>query len=129
MYVVVADDNEVVRKAICHLLEVDPRIAPCIEAANGEEAVELARQSKADAVVLDLSMPVMNGLDAARRIRKLRPRVAIILCSLYEGVVDKRLLGIGGASAVISKRNAATELLPTICSLLGLDSIPYPAGA
>jgi CheY-like chemotaxis protein len=128
MYVVIADDNEVVRKAICHLLESDPRIAPCIEAANGEEAIKATKESKPDVVVLDLSMPKMSGVEAARRIRKLRPSLPIILCSMYEDMLDMKFLHESGITAVVAKREAAGKLLPVIWALLGLQPTAIPAG-
>jgi CheY-like chemotaxis protein len=56
----------------------------CAEAENGKQAIELAVQCRPDLIILDLSMPVMNGLEAARRLKTLMPNIPIILFSLHE---------------------------------------------
>lgn len=80
----VADDNPYIRKALCRLFEDEADYDLCAEADNGKHAVELALQCQPDLIILDLSMPVMNGLDAARELKRLMPNVPIILFSLHE---------------------------------------------
>jgi len=82
--VLVADDNPYIRKALCRLFETEADYDLCAEAENGKRAIELALQCQPDLIILDLSMPVMNGLDAARELKKLMPDVPIILFSLHE---------------------------------------------
>ena len=82
--VLVADDNPYIRKALCRLFETEEDYDLCAEAENGRRAIELALQCQPDLVILDLSMPVMNGLDAARELKRLMPEVPIILFSLHE---------------------------------------------
>jgi two-component system chemotaxis response regulator CheY len=126
MRVLVADDNQIVRKALCDLLETDPRIAPCIEAANGEEAVDVVKTTRPDAVILDLSMPGMNGLDAARAIRELRPGIPIILCSIHGEHLSGQTMFLAAITALVPKRNAGTQLLPAIWALLSMAPITFP---
>ena len=123
MHVLVADDNQVVRKALCDLLETDPRIAPCIEAANGKEAVEVVKKTHPDAVILDLSMPGMNGLDAARAIREVRPGIPIVLCSIHGEDLNGQTMFLAAITALVPKQNAGTQLLPAIWSLLRMAPI------
>src|SRR5580692_4380243 len=77
--ILIADDNPHVRKALCKLLQAEKDYDLCAEAENGKQAIELAQQCLPDLIILDLSMPVMNGLEAARELKKLLPTVPIIL--------------------------------------------------
>ncbi len=56
----------------------------CDEASNGEEAVELAQESRPDLIILDITMPVMNGLDAARKIRQFSPETPILILTMHK---------------------------------------------
>jgi DNA-binding NarL/FixJ family response regulator len=77
--VLVADDSPQMRKALCKMFEEEEDYDLCAEAENGRQAIELALQCKPDLIILDLSMPVLNGLEAARELKKLMPNVPIIL--------------------------------------------------
>ena len=81
--ILVADDNERIRKAACAMLMDSEGLAECVEAANGLIAFQLTIERKPDLVVLDYSMPVMDGLDAARRIHEVLPEMPIVLFSLF----------------------------------------------
>jgi DNA-binding NarL/FixJ family response regulator len=103
--ILVADDSEMVRRGIRRLLGQHEGWQVCGEAADGKEAVEKARQLAPDVVVLDFSMPVMNGIEAARQIRAMRPKTALVLCSMY---LDNQLASIAhdsGITSVLSKSN------------------------
>ena len=65
--IVVADDNPVIRKMLCVLFEAEEDYDLCAEASNGREAIDLAIKHRPDLIILDLSMPVMNGYEAAKR--------------------------------------------------------------
>jgi CheY-like chemotaxis protein len=118
----VVDDNRPVRKAICQLVSGENEFSPCFEAANGAEAVELAKSDQLfDLILMDLSMPVMNGLDAATLIRQLLPEVPIILLSMHGDVLKNEDLGKFGISALVAKDRAATELIPAVRLLLGIS--------
>ncbi len=116
----VVDDNRPVRKAICQLVSGENEFSPCFEAANGAEAVELATSQLFDLILMDLSMPVMNGLDAAALIRQLRPEVPIVLLSMHGDILNREDLGKFGISALIAKDRAGTELIPAVRLLLGI---------
>jgi len=100
--VVIVDDNAVVRRTVGHaLLENGFRFYG--EAENGAEGIEVVKQLKPDLAILDLSMPVMNGLQAALVLRKMFPQMPIILFSLYgDGAVTAEAAR-AGIDAVISK--------------------------
>jgi DNA-binding NarL/FixJ family response regulator len=80
--ILVTDNGDVVRRGTRQLLRQRADWQVCGEAADGQEAVEKVRQLAPDVVVLDFSMPNMNGIDAARQIRAIRPRWCCVLCIL-----------------------------------------------
>ena len=77
--VLIVDDNAFIRQALCELFKQEADFEVCGEAENGNEAIEKARELRPDLIVLDLSMPVMNGIDAARVLKKLMPAVPLII--------------------------------------------------
>ena len=79
----VADDHEVMRMGIRNLIQFRSGWSVCAEASNGQEAVEKTLQFHPDVVVMDLTMPVMNGLEAAREIVRTQPEIPVILFSLH----------------------------------------------
>jgi DNA-binding NarL/FixJ family response regulator len=81
--VLVADDSAIIRKMLCRVFEAEEDYDLCAEATNGQEAIELALKHRPDLIILDLSMPVLNGIDAARELKKLMPSVPIILFTQY----------------------------------------------
>jgi len=81
--ILVVDDSELMRRCLRTLLEQHDQWRVCSEAANGREAIEKARQSSPDVIVLDFQMPEMNGLDAAREIRRETPEVPILMVTLH----------------------------------------------
>src|SRR5579862_8708685 len=83
--ILVVDDHPIMRKGVCELLARDRRWTVCGEAKNGREAVENVRALKPDLVILDLNMPVMNGIEAAREIRRVAPATRILILSLHAG--------------------------------------------
>jgi CheY-like chemotaxis protein len=79
--VLVADDNAYVRHSLCERFQSQADFAVCGEAKNGKEAIDKARQLRPDLIVLDLSIPVMNGLEAARALTHIMPDVPLIMFS------------------------------------------------
>ncbi len=104
----IADDNPSIRKFLCRLFEDEKDYHICAEAENGQRAVELALQCRPDLIILDLSMPVMNGLEAARKLKEIMPQVPIILFTQHAELTMQ--LGNVGADAdrVVSKTNVMT---------------------
>ncbi len=81
--VLIADDNALIRQGLCELFSRDPDFEVCGEAENGRQAIEEAQDLHPDLIPLDLSMPVMNGLDAARALTRLMPEVPVIMYSAF----------------------------------------------
>ena len=110
----VADDHEVVRRGICALLTSHSGWEICGEAGDGREAVEKVVRLKPDIVILDIGMPALNGLDAARQIMHNDPHQKIAILSVMESeqVIHEALKA--GARAYISKSDGAKELISRI---------------
>jgi DNA-binding NarL/FixJ family response regulator len=116
--ILLADDNGLVRKQLRFLLESNPDWEVCGEAADGREAVEKARTLHPDLVVLDFSMPYMNGFQAAEGIAAELPHTPLLLFSAFlsrRAVEEARKRGFRGA---IAKADVARDLLPGVAALL-----------
>jgi chemotaxis response regulator CheB len=95
--VLIVDDNAFIREALRRVFDLEADFEVCGEAANGREAIERAQALRPDLIVLDLSMPVMNGFDAARVLKRLLPTVPLIMYSAFGDTLAKyqaRLIGI-----------------------------------
>ena len=106
----IVDDNSMIRKTVVSAF-LSGGFQTCEEAENGQEGVELATEIKPDVIVLDFSMPVLNGLNAALEIRKTLPSVPIILFTLYADCVSDRELSRAGINAVMPKTVAISVLV------------------
>ncbi|MGB7623896.1 MAG: response regulator transcription factor [Terriglobia bacterium] len=115
--ILVADDHEVVRQGMRALLEIHPGWEVCAEAANGREAIELAKQTKPDVVVMDISMPELNGLDATRQILKALPRTEVLILTLHESEQLVRRVVESGARAYVLKSDAGRSLVEGVAAL------------
>lgn len=115
--ILLVDDHEVVRKGIATLLT--SRWEVCGEASDGLEAVSKTAELKPDLVILDLSMPVMSGTAAARRIRSILPETKILFLSMHDSETVAELTRLAGADACVSKRSSAAELHSAVASVLG----------
>lgn len=116
--VLVVDDHQVMRKGVRALLETDSAWEVCGEAENGRLAVEKTRELNPDLVILDLTMPEMNGLEAARQIRQLSPQTKIVIFSMHESPQVRKEARDAGADAFVSKSSMAEALTVTARGLL-----------
>ena len=112
------DDSPAIRQALHKVFEFHSDWAVCGEAASGREGIEKAKALKPDLIVLDVSMPEMNGLEAARVIHGIMPQVLLILCSLHTNEVLGREAKSAGAVAVISKTQNMDTLVQKASELL-----------
>jgi YesN/AraC family two-component response regulator len=81
--ILVVDDNTTIRRLLCHLFDADENYEICAVASNGEEAISLAIENPPHLIILDLSMPIMDGLASARELKRRLPDVPIILFTQY----------------------------------------------
>jgi DNA-binding NarL/FixJ family response regulator len=104
-HVLVVDDSPLMRRMVCDVLESESGFKIVGEAEDGREAIQKAKQLQPDLVILDLGMPVMNGLDAASAIKRAVSDVRVILFTLYSDPDVERTARSMGIDAVISKEN------------------------
>ena len=116
--VLVVDDNPYVRRVLCELFTREADFDVCGEAENGREAIEKAQELLPDLIVTDLSMPVMNGLEETRALKKLMPSVPVIIFTAHSDPFVEREAVAAGVSAVVSKSQAAVVLIATARKLL-----------
>lgn len=116
--ILVADDHEVMRMGIRNLLESVPNWNVYAEARNGTEAVEMALLSSPDVIIMDITMPEMNGLEAAAKIATDRPDIPVIMFSLHlsEEVINR--FKTGSIRGAVAKSEAARDLLEAVRAVL-----------
>jgi len=108
--VLIADDNEVIRRMLCVLFDSQSDFEVCGAAENGQEAVEMAQLLHPDLIMLDLSMPVMNGIEAACALKRLMPMTPLIVFSEFTDVFSEREARATVAT-LVSKSESLTVLL------------------
>lgn len=115
--ILVVDDNPEIRRAVSHAFLSDGfRI--CGEADNGRDAISLCRQLRPDIILLDLSMPIMNGLQAAPELRKLAPNTPIVLFTMYGNTLQQDQVAALGIDLVVSKYEALSQVIEKVHALL-----------
>jgi DNA-binding NarL/FixJ family response regulator len=115
--ILIADDHELMRKGLRAVLEDQPGWKVCGEAVNGRQAVELAKQLGPDVIVLDLTMPELNGLEATRQICKAIPKAEVLILTVHE---SERLVSevlAAGAHGYILKADTSRLLVSAVESL------------
>lgn len=123
--ILIVDDSWAVRQSLRVLLERRDDWRVCGEAQNGRQGVDEALRLRPDLILLDLSMPVMNGFEAARELQKTMPRTPILMFTTFcNPFVEKEALA-SGVSAVQSKSESIDRLFETVQHLLN----PPPKGA
>jgi DNA-binding NarL/FixJ family response regulator len=114
MKVLIADDHAVVRRGLKHILADEYKTLTVGEAENAQKALELARQQEWDVIVLDISMPGRNGLEALKELKQMRPRLPVlILTSHSEEQYAIRVLK-AGAAGYMTKESAPEHLIEAI---------------
>jgi DNA-binding NarL/FixJ family response regulator len=101
--VLIADDNALVRQGLSELFSREADFEVCGEAENGRKAIQEAQESHPDLILLDLAMPVMNGLDTARALKRLMPEVPIVMFSAHADSFTEKEARSAGVSALLSK--------------------------
>jgi DNA-binding NarL/FixJ family response regulator len=117
MQILIADDHELVRRGLRTVLESQPGWKVCGEAVNGRQAVELARQLDPDVIVLDVTMPELNGLEATRQIRKALPKAEVLILTIHESDQLVSEVLAAGAHGYILKADTSRLLVSAIESL------------
>ena len=117
--ILLADDHEIVRRGLCALLQKHEGWEVCGEASNGREALEMAKQLKPDVVILDIGMPLLNGLDATRQLLQHDPQFKIIVLTITDADQVIREALDAGARGFVLKSDAARDLVSAVQALQG----------
>jgi DNA-binding NarL/FixJ family response regulator len=115
--ILIADDHEVARRGIRALLEGHPGWEVCGEARDGRETVEFAESTKPDIILLDIGMPNLNGLEAARQILATSPDVAILILTMHDSDNVVREVLRAGARGFLLKSDAGRDLVAAVEAL------------
>lgn len=115
--ILVADDHEIVRRGLRALLESQAEWQVSAEATTGRDAVEKALQLRPDVVVMDISMPEMNGLEATREILKSAPKTEVLILTMHESEQVVREVLEAGARGYVLKSDAGRSLVAAVESL------------
>jgi DNA-binding NarL/FixJ family response regulator len=107
--VLIADDHEIIRAGVRAILHRRSDV-DVVEAANGEEAIEQARKTNPDVIILDVTMPVMNGIEAARQLKSEMPEIPVLMLSMHDGQSMANELARIGVQGFVSKNDAGEKL-------------------
>ncbi|HEX9074917.1 MAG TPA: response regulator transcription factor [Anaerolineae bacterium] len=127
--IVVADDHTIVREGVRLLLDAQADMEVIGEAADGQQALTQVRKLKPDVALIDISMPVLNGLEATRAIKSEYPQVHVIVLTMYES--DEYFFQVldAGASGYVLKKAASADLAAAIRAVNAGDVFLYPSVA
>jgi len=112
--VLVADDNQEFRLAVRELLESDLQIRVFGEACDGLQAISLTAHLQPDLIIMDIAMPLMNGLEATSAIRERWPKVVVILVTAIPSNSYQQISDRCGANAFLPKEEMGSRLIPTL---------------
>ena len=115
--ILVADDHELMRRGVRALLEAEAGWKVVGEASNGQELLAKVQEAKPDVVVVDIGMPLLNGLEACRRIGKILPGTKVLILSMHDSEQMARAVLDAGARGYITKADAARDLVLAIEAL------------
>jgi DNA-binding NarL/FixJ family response regulator len=117
--VVLADDHPILRKGLFDVLDEQPGIDIVGEASDGEEVIDLARRTRPDVVVMDVTMPKLSGVEATRRIVAEQPQIRVIGLSMHEQSDMAAAMREAGAAAYLSKSHPTDALVAMILQPTG----------
>jgi DNA-binding NarL/FixJ family response regulator len=126
--ILIVDDGEEVRQVMRAVFEARTNYQICGEASNGAEAVEKALELKPDLLLLDVAMPMLNGIEVASVLAGSMPQMPIVLYTMYNEMLGLSLASAVGAKAVISKADGISKLLECVQNLLEPKMEPAPEG-
>ena len=115
--ILIADDHGIVRRGLRSLMESQPDWEVCAEAANGREAVEQVKRLRPDVVVLDITMPELNGLEATRQIVKEVPRTEVLILTMDRSEEVAQQVLRAGARGYVLKSDANSKLVDAVATL------------
>jgi DNA-binding NarL/FixJ family response regulator len=122
-----ADDHTIVRQGLVKLLEAEPNLQVLGEAENGREAVRKVEELKPDIVLMDIAMPLLNGIEATRQIKKICPQTKVIILSMHSHDLYINELFSLGASGYLLKNSTGADIIKAIHAAITGDTFLSPA--
>jgi DNA-binding NarL/FixJ family response regulator len=124
--IVIADDHIVVRKGTREILEQEPDLKIVGEASNGQEAVQLVASLRPEIALVDVSMPVLDGIEATKRIKEISPETAILILSAYEN--DELVFAClkAGAAGYLLKDASGQDIINAVRAIRRGESVLHP---
>jgi DNA-binding NarL/FixJ family response regulator len=121
--VLIADDHPVVRKSLKHEIENENDFEVLAEACDGEEAIKLVIELKPEVVIMDISMPKMNGIEATRQIKKLYPDILVMVLTVHDDI--RHIMGIleSGADGYLTKNTILEDVIVSLRSLVSGNTV------
>ena len=127
--ILLAEDHVVVRESIRHSLERQPNFSVIGEASDGEEAVRIARQLQPDVIIMDISMPKLNGIEATKQIKAFQPSAIILALTAYDYEQYIFPLLAAGAAGYLLKDISSRELIDAIETVYKGEAVLHPTVA
>ena len=121
--ILLADDHTILRDGIRALLEDQIDMAVVGEADNGRQAVQLTEDLQPDVVLIDIAMPLLNGLEATRQIKRDQPEIKVLVLTMHDNEEYVRQMLAAGASGYVLKHAAANELVAAIRAVRQGDAV------
>ncbi len=125
--VLIVDDHQVVREGLSAVLRTKEDVQVVGEVRNGQEAVEKARELKPDVILMDISMPVMDGVEATRIIKNENPEIGVVVLTMHEEEEFIFELVKAGATGYLLKDSDSSQILKAIRSIYGGESLIHPS--
>jgi len=125
-HILIVEDHQGIRQSLRELLELSFPRYQLLEATSGEEGVTVAQAMSPCLVIMDISLPGMNGIEAAQGIKRAAPATRVVMLTMYDDEAHRADATAAGASAYVPKRKVQTELLPVLTRLLAEDSGESP---
>jgi DNA-binding NarL/FixJ family response regulator len=116
--ILIADDHAMLRRGVRNTFQTEPDLEICGEAVDGQDAVDKVKELRPDLVILDINMPVLNGLAAVRQILRHRPQTKVVVFSVHNSDQTLQEITAAGAHGFISKGKDAQELLRMVRDVL-----------
>jgi len=122
----IADDDAGFRQRVKELLASEPDIIIVGEAADGQEAIQKARELRPDLVLMDVRMPGLNGVNATHQLKEEMPEAKVIMLSVFDLPEYREAAIVSGASAYVVKKSVVEELVPTMREIWGRSQKSVP---
>jgi two-component system, NarL family, response regulator LiaR len=125
--IAIVDDHPLIRQALRNVIEKEPDFEVIAEASNGEEAVKIASTLAPDVVIMDIAMPILNGIEATKQIKSQFPTISILILTVHTDIESIFSILQAGASGYLTKSVFSNEIVHTLRALVAGETVLSPA--